>query len=105
VETGKTYLEARGLGLTMPLPDDSRVGGFMTNVTVSDCAIPMRRVIRRSSGHRRRLFTAMEIDNIALVAPGYYAGMGFGVPAGIGVAATGFAAAGPGGRRTTAPSR
>jgi len=33
------------------------------------------------------LFTAMEIDNTALVAPGYYAGMGFGVPAGIGVAA------------------
>src|SRR5215467_1313705 len=34
------------------------------------------------------LFTAMEIDNTALAAPGYYAGMGFGVPAGIGVAAT-----------------
>jgi indolepyruvate decarboxylase len=33
------------------------------------------------------LFTAMEIDNSALAAPGYYAGMGFGVPAGIGVAA------------------
>lgn len=33
------------------------------------------------------LFTAMEIENTALVAPGYYAGMGFGVPAGIGVAA------------------
>ncbi len=33
------------------------------------------------------LFTAMEIDNTALAAPGYYAGMGFGVPAGIGVAA------------------
>jgi indolepyruvate decarboxylase len=33
------------------------------------------------------LFTAMEIDNAALAAPGYYAGMGFGVPAGIGVAA------------------
>ena len=33
------------------------------------------------------LFTAMEIDNTALVAPGYYAGMGFGVPAGIGAAA------------------
>ncbi len=32
------------------------------------------------------LFTAMEIDNTALVAPGYYAGMGFGVPAGLGVA-------------------
>ncbi|MHC2287716.1 indolepyruvate/phenylpyruvate decarboxylase [Bradyrhizobium barranii] len=35
------------------------------------------------------LFTSMEIDNTALAAPGYYAGMGFGVPAGIGVAATG----------------
>jgi indolepyruvate decarboxylase len=34
------------------------------------------------------LFTAMEIENTALAAPGYYAGMGFGVPAGIGVAAT-----------------
>lgn len=32
------------------------------------------------------LFTAMEIDNTALVAPGYYAGMGFGVPAGLGAA-------------------
>ena len=32
------------------------------------------------------LFTAMEIENTALAAPGYYAGMGFGVPAGIGVA-------------------
>ncbi|UWU73847.1 indolepyruvate/phenylpyruvate decarboxylase [Bradyrhizobium huanghuaihaiense] len=32
------------------------------------------------------LFVAMEIDNTALAAPGYYAGMGFGVPAGIGAA-------------------
>ena len=30
------------------------------------------------------LFTAMEIANFALVAPGYYAGMGYGVPAGLG---------------------
>jgi indolepyruvate decarboxylase len=35
------------------------------------------------------LFTAMEIEHTALAAPGYYAGMGFGVPAGIGVAAMG----------------
>jgi indolepyruvate decarboxylase len=36
------------------------------------------------------LFAAMEIENTALAAPAYYAGMGFGVPAGIGVqAATG----------------
>ena len=33
------------------------------------------------------LFTAMDIENTALAAPGYYAGMGFGVPGGIGVAA------------------
>ena len=30
------------------------------------------------------LFTAMEIRNTQLVAPGYYAGMGYGVPAGLG---------------------
>ena len=30
------------------------------------------------------LFTAMEIRNTTLVAPGYYAGMGYGVPAGLG---------------------
>jgi indolepyruvate decarboxylase len=33
------------------------------------------------------LFTTLEIENSALAAPAYYAGMGFGVPAGIGVAA------------------
>jgi indolepyruvate decarboxylase len=36
------------------------------------------------------LFAAMEIEHTALAAPGYYAGMGFGVPAGIGVAAAGW---------------
>jgi indolepyruvate decarboxylase len=36
------------------------------------------------------LFTAMDIDNSELAAPGYYASMGFGVPGGLGVqAATG----------------
>jgi indolepyruvate decarboxylase len=36
------------------------------------------------------LFTAMEIEHTALVAPGYYATMGYGVPAGLGLqAATG----------------
>ena len=34
------------------------------------------------------LFVAMELRPTPLVAPGYYASMGFGVPAGIGVAAT-----------------
>lgn len=31
------------------------------------------------------LFTALEMDNTELVAPGYYATMGYGVPAGLGV--------------------
>lgn len=31
------------------------------------------------------LFTAMDIDHAALVAPGYYATMGYGVPAGLGL--------------------
>ncbi len=36
------------------------------------------------------LFTAMDVDHHAIAAPGYYAGMGFGVPAGMGIqAATG----------------
>ena len=36
------------------------------------------------------LFTAMEIEHTQLTAPGYYAGMGYGVPAGLGLqAATG----------------
>ena len=33
------------------------------------------------------LFTAMEIENTALAAPAYYASMGFGVPAGLGLQA------------------
>jgi len=31
------------------------------------------------------LFTAMDIDHAALIAPGYYATMGYGVPAGLGL--------------------
>jgi indolepyruvate decarboxylase len=31
------------------------------------------------------LFTALEIENTQLVAPGYYATMGFGVPSGLGL--------------------
>lgn len=35
------------------------------------------------------LFTAMDIVHTAMVAPGYYATMGFGVPAGLGICACG----------------
>jgi len=34
------------------------------------------------------LFTAIDIQQTALAAPGYYAGMGYGVPAGLGMQAT-----------------
>jgi len=34
------------------------------------------------------LFTAMDIEHTRLTAPGYYAGMGYGVPAGLGIQAT-----------------
>ncbi len=34
------------------------------------------------------LFTAMDIEHTELTAPGYYAGMGYGVPAGMGAQAT-----------------
>jgi indolepyruvate decarboxylase len=37
------------------------------------------------------LFTALDIENTALVAPGYYATMGYGVPAGLGLQAGGAA--------------
>jgi indolepyruvate decarboxylase len=33
------------------------------------------------------LFTAMDMEVVPLIAPGYYAGMGFGVPAGLGLQA------------------
>jgi indolepyruvate decarboxylase len=35
------------------------------------------------------LFTALDMENTALVAPGYYATMGYGVPAGMGIQAGG----------------
>ncbi|MES2017612.1 MAG: indolepyruvate/phenylpyruvate decarboxylase [Pseudomonadota bacterium] len=35
------------------------------------------------------LFTALDMENTALVAPGYYATMGYGIPAGLGLASGG----------------
>jgi indolepyruvate decarboxylase len=80
-----------GRGITYPrgLPADDR------HIVPSDVATAINDVFDRhgkmpmTSDIGDCLFTAMEIDNTALAAPGYYAGMGFGVPAGIGVAATG----------------
>lgn len=79
-----------------PQPDIRYARGLMrddTPVVPSDIAVAINDLFDRhgrmpmTSDIGDCLFTAMEIDNAALAAPGYYAGMGFGVPAGIGVAA------------------
>lgn len=65
-------------------------------VTPADIACAVNRLMRRHGPMPIAcdvgdcLFTAMDIAPTALIAPGYYAGMGYGVPAGLGLqAATG----------------
>ena len=67
-----------------------------TPIAPADIADAMNRLLRRhgrmpiASDVGDCLFTAMDMDPTALVAPGYYATMGYGVPAGLGLqAATG----------------
>lgn len=82
--------------LVLPAPDVSYPRGLKADdhrVTPSDIACAINDMFDRhgimpmTADMGDCLFTAMEIDNTHLAAPGYYAGMGFGVPAGIGVAA------------------
>jgi indolepyruvate decarboxylase len=62
-----------------------------TPVEPTDIADAVNRLMRRhgrmplASDVGDCLFTAMDMDPTALVAPGYYATMGYGVPAGLGV--------------------
>ena len=65
-------------------------------VQPADVACAVNRLLRRvgpmpiASDVGDCLFSAMDMDPTALIAPGYYATMGYGVPAGLGVqAATG----------------
>ncbi|HUG26200.1 indolepyruvate/phenylpyruvate decarboxylase [Piscinibacter sp.] len=67
-----------------------------TPVMPSDIADAVNRLLRRHGEMPIAcdvgdcLFTAMDMDPTALIAPGYYATMGYGVPAGLGLqAATG----------------
>ena len=67
-----------------------------TPVVPADVADAVNRLLRRHGPMPIAcdvgdcLFTAMDIDPTALIAPGYYATMGYGVPAGLGLqAATG----------------
>jgi indolepyruvate decarboxylase len=79
-----------------PRPMSSYPRGLVVDdspVAPSDIAIAINDLFERygpmpmTSDVGDCLFTAMEIDTAELAAPGYYSGMGFGVPAGIGVAA------------------
>jgi len=67
-----------------------------TALAPADIARAVNRLLRRHGAMPLAcdvgdcLFTAMDIEPTALIAPGYYAGMGYGVPAGLGLqAATG----------------
>ena len=63
-------------------------------VTPADIAHAVNRLMQRSGAIPLAcdvgdcLFTAMEIDPTALIAPGYYASMGYGIPAGLGLQAS-----------------
>jgi len=66
--------------------DDARIGPNDIACAVNDLMAGTRRFpIAADMGDC--LFTAMDIDNTSLVAPAYYASMGFGVPAGMGLQA------------------
>jgi indolepyruvate decarboxylase len=60
-------------------------------ITPTDIAAGINDMMRRhgalpmASDMGDCLFTAMDLDQTAIAAPAYYAGMGFGVPAGLGV--------------------
>jgi indolepyruvate decarboxylase len=87
---GGRALPDAGLAYPRNLPDDDRA------LTPSDIAAAVNDLFDRVgpmpivADIGDCLFTAMEIENTALAAPGYYAGMGFGVPGGIGFAASGY---------------
>jgi indolepyruvate decarboxylase len=92
--------QARPLGKRpqMPAPPEPPYGLVADDaaVTPTDIATAVNDMMREhgslpiASDMGDCLFTAMDIAHTAIAAPGYYAGMGFGVPAGLGIqAATG----------------
>ena len=88
---------ARPLGCrpVMPAPPEPPYGLVRDDapVTPTDIATAVNDMMRAhgplpmTSDMGDCLFTAMDIDHHAIAAPAYYAGMGFGVPAGLGVQA------------------
>jgi indolepyruvate decarboxylase len=87
---------AMPLQRTTPLARRETPAIDATPLVPSDVADAVNRLLRRHGSLVIAcdvgdcLFTAMDIDPTALIAPGYYATMGYGVPAGLGLqAATG----------------
>ena len=87
--------KARPLGIRPDLPDPPPppydLPADDATVSPNDIATAINDMMRShgplpmASDMGDCLFTAMDVDQHALAAPGYYAGMGFGVPAGLGV--------------------
>ena len=93
-------LLARGAASTQPVRASTAPAPGLGDAIEDDAPIAPDDVARAVNALFRRharlpmasdmgdcLFAAMDIDNTALVAPGYYATMGFGVPAGLGLQA------------------
>ncbi len=74
-----------------PAPPPSGVPADAAAVTPADIAAAVNALMREHGALPIAcdvgdcLFTAMQIDRTALIAPGYYAGMGYAVPAGLGL--------------------
>lgn len=84
---------ARPLGRALPAPPPAYPRGLVSDsapIAPDDIARGINDLFDRhgampiASDIGDCLFTAMEIANTDLTAPGYYAGMGYGVPAGLG---------------------
>jgi indolepyruvate decarboxylase len=77
-----------GAAATMPAP---AAAADAAAITPDDIAAAVNALLREhgsmplASDIGDCLFTAMDIDHAALIAPGYYATMGYGVPAGLGL--------------------
>ena len=96
VRSLNTYLDDKKTAAATPVDYPRDLPPDEEAITPTDIARAVNDVFRR--GERMPiaadmgdcLFTALDIENTELVAPGYYATMGFGVPSGLGVqAATG----------------
>jgi indolepyruvate decarboxylase len=81
------YFEVKAQEFPRGLPDDDGALAPLDIATAINDLMNTHGRMPIASDIGDCLFTAMDIENTGLVAPGYYATMGFGVPAGLGVQA------------------